>query len=137
MTNPNTLGAFWKDIVEIAHIVHEQGLLYYDGANMNANLGISRPETWALISSTITCTKPSLLPRRWRTVLAYCGYRGLEDFLPVLVGMKDAGYYRTMTAKSIGKVKSFMVIFWLWSKPCLHKVSRGARIAWGERDGCP
>lgn len=44
LTNPNTVGIFEKDIVEIAKIVHDAGgLLYYDGANMNANLGITRP----------------------------------------------------------------------------------------------
>ncbi|MFP4456463.1 MAG: aminomethyl-transferring glycine dehydrogenase subunit GcvPB [Clostridia bacterium] len=44
LTNPNTVGIFEKDIVEIAKMVHDAGgLLYYDGANMNANLGITRP----------------------------------------------------------------------------------------------
>lgn len=44
LTNPNTLGIFEKDIDEIAKIVHEGGgLLYYDGANLNAILGKARP----------------------------------------------------------------------------------------------
>ena len=44
MTNPNTLGLFEKDIWEIAALVHEcGGLLYYDGANMNALMGVVRP----------------------------------------------------------------------------------------------
>ena len=44
LTNPNTLGVFDEHIVEIARLVHEAGgLLYYDGANSNAVLGISRP----------------------------------------------------------------------------------------------
>ena len=44
LTNPNTLGLFEEDIVEIARLVHEvDGLLYYDGANLNAILGIARP----------------------------------------------------------------------------------------------
>ncbi|MGI6036611.1 MAG: aminomethyl-transferring glycine dehydrogenase subunit GcvPB [Limnochordia bacterium] len=44
LTNPNTLGLFDENILEITQLVHEAGgLLYYDGANMNANLGISRP----------------------------------------------------------------------------------------------
>lgn len=44
LTNPNTLGLFDEQIVEIARIVHGAGgLLYYDGANANAILGISRP----------------------------------------------------------------------------------------------
>ncbi|KAF2958067.1 glycine dehydrogenase [Thermotoga sp. Ku-13t] len=44
LTNPNTLGLFEKDILEIAKLVHEAGaLLYYDGANLNAIMGRFRP----------------------------------------------------------------------------------------------
>lgn len=44
LTNPSTLGLFEENIVEIAEIVHKAGgLLYYDGANANAIMGISRP----------------------------------------------------------------------------------------------
>ena len=44
MTNPNTLGMFETEIVEIAKLVHEAGgLLYYDGANLNPLLGKVRP----------------------------------------------------------------------------------------------
>ena len=44
LTNPNTLGLFDTNIEEIAHIVHEVGAtLYYDGANLNAVMGIARP----------------------------------------------------------------------------------------------
>src|SRR3989338_9923994 len=44
MTNPNTLGLFEEEILEIARCVHEAGApLYYDGANMNALVGICRP----------------------------------------------------------------------------------------------
>ena len=44
LTNPNTLGLFDEHIEEIAEIVHGTGAtLYYDGANLNAVMGISRP----------------------------------------------------------------------------------------------
>ena len=44
LTNPSTLGIFEKNITKIADLVHEVGgLLYYDGTNMNAIMGISRP----------------------------------------------------------------------------------------------
>jgi len=44
LTNPNTLGIFESKIDEIAEIIHDvKGLLYYDGANLNAILGIARP----------------------------------------------------------------------------------------------
>jgi glycine dehydrogenase subunit 2 len=44
LTNPNTLGMFESDIAKISHLVHEAGgMLYMDGANLNALLGIARP----------------------------------------------------------------------------------------------
>ncbi|AUM86867.1 glycine dehydrogenase (aminomethyl-transferring) [Clostridium botulinum] len=44
LTNPSTLGLFEKDIKLISELVHEAGgLLYYDGANLNAVMGIARP----------------------------------------------------------------------------------------------
>ena len=44
LTNPNTVGLFEENILEIARLVHEAGgLLYYDGANLNAIAGIARP----------------------------------------------------------------------------------------------
>ena len=44
LTNPNTLGLFEERIDEISKIIHDAGgLLYYDGANLNANLGKARP----------------------------------------------------------------------------------------------
>lgn len=44
LTNPNTVGLFDKNILEITRIVHEAGgLNYYDGANLNAIMGIARP----------------------------------------------------------------------------------------------
>jgi glycine dehydrogenase subunit 2 len=44
MTNPNTLGIFEVDICRISRMIHDRGgILYYDGANLNATLGIVRP----------------------------------------------------------------------------------------------
>ncbi|MGI6729939.1 MAG: aminomethyl-transferring glycine dehydrogenase subunit GcvPB [Bacilli bacterium] len=44
LTNPNTLGLYEKDILLIAKLLHDNGsLLYYDGANLNALLGVARP----------------------------------------------------------------------------------------------
>jgi glycine dehydrogenase subunit 2 len=44
LTNPNTLGLFDRNIEEIAHIVHDVGAtLYYDGANLNAVMGVAQP----------------------------------------------------------------------------------------------
>ena len=44
LTNPSTLGVFERRIMEISELVHDAGgLLYYDGANLNAILGKARP----------------------------------------------------------------------------------------------
>src|SRR5207302_10519541 len=44
LTNPNTLGLFERDILDIAELVHNTGaMLYYDGANLNAFMGVCRP----------------------------------------------------------------------------------------------
>lgn len=44
LTNPNTLGLFEEDILEMSQLVHNSGgLLYYDGANLNAIVGVARP----------------------------------------------------------------------------------------------
>lgn len=44
LTNPSTIGLFEKNIKEVARLIHEAGgLLYYDGANLNAIMGITRP----------------------------------------------------------------------------------------------
>ncbi len=44
LTNPNTVGLYDEGIIEIEKIIHDKGgLLYYDGANLNASLGIIRP----------------------------------------------------------------------------------------------
>ena len=44
LTNPNTLGLFERDILKISEMCHQMGVkLYYDGANLNAIMGISRP----------------------------------------------------------------------------------------------
>src|SRR5262249_41160847 len=44
ITNPNTLGVFESEISEIAEVLHSHGaLVYMDGANLNAMMGITRP----------------------------------------------------------------------------------------------
>jgi glycine dehydrogenase subunit 2 len=44
LTNPNTLGLFEEEIVDIAAAIHDaDGLVYYDGANLNAVMGVARP----------------------------------------------------------------------------------------------
>src|SRR5205807_9680161 len=63
LTNPNTVGTFEKDILEIAEMVHSVGAkLYYDGANLNALMGICRPGDMGFdvvhLNLHKTCTTP-------------------------------------------------------------------------------
>ena len=43
LTNPNTGGLFEENIMEISNIIHDARLVYYDGANLNAIVGVCRP----------------------------------------------------------------------------------------------
>jgi len=132
LTNPNTLGLFEEDIVEIAHIVHQAGgLLYYDGANMNANLGISRPGDMGFdivhynLHKTFAAPHGGGGPGSGPIAVT----EELEDFLPVpLVSMKDNSYYLDYDRpKSIGKVKSFYGNFLVMVKAYAYIRSLGAQ----------
>lgn len=60
LTNPNTVGIFDKNILEITRLVHEAGgLCYYDGANLNAVMGIVRPGDMGFDCIHMNRTRPS------------------------------------------------------------------------------
>jgi glycine dehydrogenase subunit 2 len=112
LTNPNTIGVFEKDIKEIAGIVHDAGgLVYYDGANLNAIMGITRPGDMGFDVVHVNLHKTMSTPHGGGGPGA--GPVGvnehLEKFLPVpRIVKKDEtfslDYNRPL---SIGKVKSF------------------------------
>jgi glycine dehydrogenase subunit 2 len=113
LTNPNTLGLFDENIMEIARLVHEAGgLLYYDGANSNAVLGISRPgdmgfdvvhfNTHKTFSTPHGGGGPGAGPIAVRDMLA--------PFLPVpVVGQTEDGryFFDDERPQSIGRVRTF------------------------------
>ncbi len=115
ITNPNTLGLFEKDIAKISSILHDVGaLVYIDGANMNAILGITRPGDFGgdmmhyNVHKTFTgphgAGGPGAGPIAVRDFLA--------DFLPGPVVTKtqsgDSDVYELTTPpKSIGRMRSF------------------------------
>jgi glycine cleavage system P protein (glycine dehydrogenase) subunit 2 len=112
LTNPNTLGLFEKDIVQIAEVVHEAGgLLYYDGANLNPLLGKARPGDMGFDIVHINIHKTFSTPHGGGGPGA--GPVGvtkqLAKFLPVPAIAYDGNAYRLDYDKpdSIGKVKSF------------------------------
>ncbi|HTY14042.1 MAG TPA: aminomethyl-transferring glycine dehydrogenase subunit GcvPB [Candidatus Omnitrophota bacterium] len=113
LTNPNTLGLFDEHILEVAEIVHRAGgLLYYDGANANANLGICRPADLGFDVAHFNLHKTFSTPHGGGGPGS--GPVGvnqkLEPFLPVpRIEKKGTDYGLRVTGydRSIGKVHSF------------------------------
>jgi glycine dehydrogenase subunit 2 len=112
LTNPNTLGIFERNILEISEIIHSVGgLLYYDGANMNAILGKTRPKEMGFDIVHLNLHKTFGTPHGGGGPGA--GPVGvveeLEDFLPVpLISREGDRYFLDYDRpRSIGKVKSF------------------------------
>ena len=112
LTNPSTLGLFDEHIEEVAEIFHDAGsLLYYDGANLNAVCGISRPGDMGFDIVHINLHKTFSQPHGGG------GPGGgpivvrskLEPFLPVPAIVKDGDGFRLDydRPKSIGKVRGF------------------------------
>ena len=112
LTNPNTLGLFERDIEEIAGIVHDAGgLLYYDGANLNALLGRARPGDMGFDIMHYNVHKTFATPHGGGGPGA--GPIGvteeLEPFLPTpQVEARDGKYELVEPAHSIGKVHGAM-----------------------------
>ncbi|ACJ15699.1 glycine cleavage system protein P, subunit 2 [Thermococcus onnurineus NA1] len=112
LTNPNTLGIFEDEILEIAKIVHKAGgLLYYDGANLNAVLGKIRPGDMGFDIVHLNLHKTFSTPHGGGGPgSGPVGVKDfLKDYLPVpLVGYDEESgrYYLDYNVpKSIGKVK--------------------------------
>jgi glycine dehydrogenase subunit 2 len=115
LTNPSTLGVFEKSIQAIQHIVHEAGgLLYYDGANINAILGWVKPGDMGFDVIHLNLHKTFATPHGGGGPGA--GPVGvsarLEPFLPVPMVACEGGRYRWLTEKdrpnSIGRLSAFM-----------------------------
>ncbi|WP_158056153.1 aminomethyl-transferring glycine dehydrogenase subunit GcvPB [Halorussus halophilus] len=111
LTNPNTLGLFERDIEEIADIVHDAGgLLYYDGANLNALLGQARPGDMGFDIMHYNVHKTFATPHGGGGPGA--GPIGvtdeLADFLPAPRVNDDNGKYELFDPEqSVGKVHGF------------------------------
>ena len=113
MTNPNTLGIFETEIPEIARLVHEcGGLLYYDGANLNAVLGKCRPGDMGFDIMHINLHKTFSTPHGGGGPGdGPVGVRaGLEALLPNPQVKKDADgvFYLDTDDKSAGYVSNFL-----------------------------
>jgi glycine dehydrogenase subunit 2 len=112
LTNPNTLGIFEEDILEITKIVHDAGgLIYYDGANMNAIMGYAKPGEMDFDLMHFNLHKTFSTPHGGGGPGS--GPVGVKDFLapylpkPVLKKEANRYFWDYKRDKSIGKVHSF------------------------------
>ncbi len=131
LTNPNTLGLFEENIIEIAELVHNAGaLLYYDGANLNALLGKVRVGDMGVDVMHFNLHKTFSTPHGGGGpgsgpvgVKAF-----LAAFLPVPVVCKKKKKYILdyNRPKSIGKVKSFYGNFGVLIRAYAYILSLGA-----------
>ena len=112
ITNPNTLGLFEPNVGEIADMVHELGgLLYLDGANMNAILGIARPGDFGADMMHFNPHKTFSGPHGGGGPGAgpICVTEKLSPYLPVPVVRRNGEAFKLDydQPKSIGRVRSF------------------------------
>jgi glycine dehydrogenase subunit 2 len=115
LTNPSTIGVFERRIVEIAKLVHEAGgLLYYDGANLNAILGKVRPGDMGFDAIHMNLHKTFSTPHGGGGPGA--GAVGVSErlrpFLPIpMVGKREDGSYHWLRKKdcplTIGRLSTF------------------------------
>ena len=113
LTNPNTLGIFERDIKEIARLAHEAGaLLYYDGANLNALVGVARPGDMGFDVVHLNLHKTFSTPHGGGGPGAGpCGVKArFAKYLPVpTVEKEESRYYLDWDRpESVGKVRSFV-----------------------------
>ncbi len=132
LTNPNTLGLFEEDILQISKLVHDcGGLLYYDGANMNAIMGLARPGDMGFDIAHVNLHKTFSTPHGGGGPgSGPIGVtKALVPFLPVPVIEKEEDYYALDYDRplSIGKVKSFYGNFSVVVRAFSYIMSMGAQ----------
>lgn len=130
VTNPNTLGIFEKDIHRIAAIVHARGgLVYMDGANMNALLGKFRPGDHGVDVLHLNLHKTFATPHGGGGPGAGPVGVGpeLEPFLPLPVIKKDGEKYVLDENRpwSIGRIRTFFGNFLVAVKALAYILSLG------------
>ncbi len=132
VTNPNTLGVFESDICKVAEIVHSKGgLLYMDGANMNALVGKVRPADLGFDVMHLNLHKTFSTPHGGGGPGS--GPVGvteaLEPFLPApLAGEKDGGFFiDSERPRSFGRVKGYFGNFSIMIRALCYILSLGPK----------
>jgi len=131
LTNPNTVGIFEKNIKEICETIHAAGgLVYMDGANMNALVGIARPGDMGVDVIHLNLHKTFSTPHGGGG--PGCGpclsTAELERFLPTpRIEKGDAGYTLNYDRpESIGRVKAFFGNFGMMVRALSYIYTHGA-----------
>ncbi len=130
LTNPNTLGLFERDILEVADMVHATGAkLYYDGANLNALMGIARPGDMGFDAVHMNLHKTFTTPHGGGGPGA--GPVGVKEdlvpFLPRPTVEQRNGHYELDDERpqSIGRVRSFYGNFGMLVRAWTYIVAMG------------
>jgi glycine dehydrogenase subunit 2 len=130
LTNPNTLGIFESGILAIADMVHKSGgLLYYDGANLNAIAGIARPGDMGFDMVHLNLHKSFSTPHGGGGPGSgpVAVKSALERYLPNprVIKTTDGNYAFASSEQSIGMVKSFYGNFGVMLKALAYIYSLG------------
>lgn len=130
LTNPNTCGIFERNIKEICDIVHEAGgLVYMDGANMNALVGVARPGDMGVDVIHLNLHKTFSTPHGGGGPGSgpCCCTKELEEFLPVPRVVKEGESFRLDYDRpnSIGRVKAFYGNFGMHLRALAYILTHG------------
>lgn len=129
LTNPNTVGLFDKHILEITQIVHDAGgLCYYDGANLNAVMGIVRPGDMGFDVIHLNLHKTFSTPHGGGGPgSGPVGCKAfLAQFLPgAQVISAEDGYHLAVPENSIGTMKAFYGNFLVIVKALTYMLTLG------------
>ncbi len=131
LTNPNTVGIFEKNIKEICTIIHDAGgLVYMDGANMNALVGVARPGDMGVDVIHLNLHKTFSTPHGGGGPGCgpCCCSADLEPFLPTPRVVKDGENYKLdfNRPETIGRVKAFYGNFGMMIRALAYIYTHGA-----------
>lgn len=130
LTNPSTVGIFEKNIKEICSLIHEAGgLVYMDGANMNALVGVARPGDMGVDVIHLNLHKTFSTPHGGGGPGCgpCCCTAELEPFLPTPRVIKDGEKYKLDYNRpdSIGRVKAFYGNFGMFVRALAYIQTHG------------
>ena len=130
LTNPNTLGLFERNIKQICQIVHDAGgLVYMDGANMNALVGVARPGDMGVDVIHLNLHKTFSTPHGGGGPGSgpCCCTKKLEPYLPVPRIVKAGERYRLdfNFPRSIGRVKAFFGNYGMMLRALAYTLTHG------------